>query len=117
MSAQIEGVVPVLTRGQRLNVAMENAGLKPETLAPQMRCSATTIRNYLSGRTRIDYANLALWAKITGVRLDWLEAGQAGPTDGPGLTSVAGTGFEPVTSGLLVRFPNRTYWTPTREAA
>ena len=86
MSTQAEGVVPVLTLGQRLNVAMENAGLKPESLAPQMRCSATTVRNYLSGRTRIDYANLVLWSQITGVRLDWLEAGQAGPDNGPGLS-------------------------------
>lgn len=80
--------MPVLTLGQRLNVAMENAGLKPESLAPQMRCSATTVRNYLSGRTRIDYANLVLWSQITGVRLDWLEAGKAGPDSGPGLSVV-----------------------------
>jgi len=101
MTVQTSGVIPALTRGQRLTVAMEYAGYKTETMALQMRCSATTIRNYITGRTRIDYPALKAWADITGVDLGWLETGQAGPTDGPGLTSVAGTGFEPVTSGSL----------------
>ena len=102
MSAQTHGVIPVLTRGQRLTVAMEYGGYKPETLAVQMRCSATTIRNYISGRTAIDWPHLVMWANLTGVDADWLSTGAAGPTSGPGRATVAGTGFEPVTSGLLV---------------
>ena len=103
MSIQSAGVIPTLTRGQRLTVAMEYASMKPESMALELRCSATTIRNYISGRTNIDWAHLALWAQVTGVDATWLETGEAGPTNGPGLTSVAGTGFEPVTSGLWAR--------------
>lgn len=72
MTIQATGIVPTLTTGQRLDIAMQHAGLKPESMAVQMRCSATTIRNYLAGRTRVDYAHMAMWAQITGVSLDWL---------------------------------------------
>jgi hypothetical protein len=85
MSAQTTGVIPTLTRGQRLTVAMEYADLKPETMALQMRCSATTIRNYLSERTRIDWAHLSMWAAVTGVDAHWLETGEAATGDGPGI--------------------------------
>ena len=88
MSTQTHGVIPTLTRGQRLTVAMEYAGLKPEGMALQLRCSATTIRNYLSERTKIDWAHLALWSQVTGVDAAWLETGEAGPTNGPGLTTL-----------------------------
>lgn len=91
MSTQTVGVIPTLTRGQRLTVAMEYAGLKPEGMALELRCSATTIRNYLSERTRIDWAHLAMWAQITGVDTTWLETGEAatgGPDDGLSLPQV-----------------------------
>jgi hypothetical protein len=78
MTIQTERAIPTLTLGQRLTVSMEYAGMKPETLAPQMRCSAATIRNYIAGRTRIDYAHMRLWAEITRVDLDWL-TGEADP--------------------------------------
>lgn len=91
MSTQTEGVIPELTLGQRLTVAMEHAGYKPETLAPQLRCSATTIRNYISARTAIDYAHLLLWATVCGVDPYWLEIGTSGPGDpGPGASLVTG---------------------------
>lgn len=83
MSTQTTGVVPTLTRGQRLTIAMEYAGMKPETMALQMRCSATTIRNYLSERTKIDWAALAMWARVTGVDQTWLDTGYASTPGGP----------------------------------
>lgn len=66
MATTATGIVPTLTTGQRLTIAMEHAGMKPESMAVEMRCSATTIRNYLSGRTRIDYAHMRVWSEITG---------------------------------------------------
>lgn len=59
--------------------------MKPEGMALQMRCSATTIRNYISGRTNIDWAGLALWARITGVDQEWLDTGYTSSPGGPGL--------------------------------
>jgi len=102
MSAQTTGVIPTLTRGQRLTVAMEYADLKPEAMALQMRCSATTIRNYLSERTRIDWAHLSMWAAVTGVDATWLETGEAGSDSGPGLKVVHRQGLEPRTRWLGV---------------
>ena len=80
MTIQASGIIPTLTLGQRLDVARKHGGYKPETLATQRRCSATTIRNYLSGRTRIDYAHAVMWSQLTGVDLDWLLRGTQ-PTD------------------------------------
>jgi transcriptional regulator with XRE-family HTH domain len=82
MTIQAAGVIPVLSLGQRLDIAMHHGGYKPETLAAEMRCSATTIRNYLSGRTHIDYAHASMWAQLTGVDLDWLLDGKASVTGG-----------------------------------
>lgn len=83
MTVQTAGAIPELTLGQRLTVAMEYGGYKSETMALQMRCAATTIRNYITGRTQIDYPALRAWAEITGVSLEWLETGYV-PTGGPG---------------------------------
>lgn len=74
MSTQT-GVIPTLSRGQRLDIAMRYANLKPEDMAARMHCGATTIRNYISGRTQIDYPAMRLWADITGVDLDWIVYG------------------------------------------
>lgn len=80
MTTQATGIVPTLTRGQRLSIAMSHAGLTADGMAAQMRCSAGTIRNYISGRTRIDFAHLSMWSQVTGVDLGWLEGdGEDGP--------------------------------------
>ena len=93
----------MLTLGQRLRVAMEWANLEPIDMAGALGRGETTIRNYVAERKPISRGNLVAWAVACGVDVTWLETGEAGPTNGPGLTSVAGTGFEPVTSGLLER--------------
>ena len=113
-----EAEVPPITVGMRLRIAREWRGLQQSELALKARVARNTISNYENDQTtRINPLYLESLANALRVPVAWLETGEAGPTSGPGLTSVAGTGFEPVTSGLLVRFPNRTYWTPTREAA
>jgi len=66
------GTIPTLTLGQRLTVSLQHAGMSPEDMARELHCSATTIRNYISGRTRIDWAHQVMWAQITGVSLEWL---------------------------------------------
>ena len=82
MSIQTAGVIPTLTKGQRLLVAMEYADMKPEDMAVQLRVSATTVRNYLAERTKIDWAHLSLWADATGVDLAWLDTGATVPRSG-----------------------------------
>jgi len=100
VSTDAAGAIPVLNLPQRLRVSMEWAGMAIPDMAKAMRVSERSIRNYIKGD--LDYAALMLWARVTGVDGTWLETGQAGPTNGPGLTLVAGTGFEPVTSGFQV---------------
>lgn len=104
MSIQTAGVIPVLTRGQRLTIAMEHAGMKPEDMALELRVSATTIRNYVSERTKIDWAHLRMWSDVTGVDLAWLDTGAVVPQGG-GLESVERMGKrQDDTLGPDVRF-------------
>lgn len=98
MTIQIDGVVPQASFQRRLELAMEAAGLDVDGMAAGMRCSTTTIRNYLAGRTKMNYPKTVAWAALTGVNLHWLETGQDPYMRGPG--DVAGEGFEPSTSGL-----------------
>lgn len=68
----VTGVIPELTLGQRLRISLEHADMSPESMALALHCNATTVRNYLSGRTKIRWPELVLWAEVTGVDREWL---------------------------------------------
>ena len=72
----------------RLDLALEVADLKPEDIAAEIGRSATTIRNYLAGRTHPSRAVLIAWSFKCGVSLDWLETGEHGDR-GPGTQGFA----------------------------
>ena len=75
--------VPQFELRHRLDLAMEWAGLKPEDMATEIGRSATTIRNYLSGRTTPDRGHVIAWALRCGVPFGWLESGMIDLTDTP----------------------------------
>lgn len=62
----------------RLALALEHGGVRPEAMAEELGCAATTVRNYLSGRTHPKKAVLWRWAEVTGVPFEWLEQGVGG---------------------------------------
>lgn len=101
---------PNLPQAARLHLARYFAGLEIKELAQRTGISRGTIRSYekLSNHAARSDAFIKLWAQETGAPLEWLLTGEAGPTDGPGLTLVAGPGFEPGTSGLRARRARRT---------
>ncbi len=114
------GKVPEVTIAERLYIARTIAGYDKQELAALIGISDATVLNY----EKRDYARkrrektMRDWADACGINRAWLITGEPGPDgSGPGLRLVAGTGFEPVTSGLLVPFPKPTYWTPTERVA
>ena len=95
------GVVPEVTLGWRMKIARDLAGMDQEALAKATGIARNTISNYELGLTaRPKRLYIRAMAQAMGVSESWLETGQAEPTSGPGLTLVAGPGFEPGTSGL-----------------
>lgn len=98
----VRGVIPELTLGQRLTVAMEYAGLTVADMARVIGRGDTTIRAYIRMSKPISPGHILAWAVTCGVDPTWLRTGRPGPEDpGPG-HDVAGPGFEPGTSGLQV---------------
>lgn len=86
MSTQTDhGGVPAFQLKHRLSLALEIAELKPEDIAVELGLAATTVRNYLAGRTSPKRAVLVAWALRCGVPIDWLAEGvipQTPPDDG-----------------------------------
>jgi predicted transcriptional regulator len=85
----------------RLALTLEHTGLKPETIAAELGCSPTTIRNYLAGRTEPTRATVIAWAWKCGVSVAWLEHGEIdldGPDSGPDL-GIAPESWKGVSAG------------------
>lgn len=94
--------IPTFELRHRLELAMEAAGLKPEDMAVTLELAPTTIRNYLSGRTRPSKGAVTEWALRCGVDRDWLWKGEAS-NPGPG----QGVSQFPWTKGRRGRKPAR----------
>lgn len=77
MSTTEAPTAPAFELRHRLALALEYADLRPEDMAEEIGRSATTIRNYLAGRTRPTRAVLFTWAARTGVPFEWLEQGKS----------------------------------------
>lgn len=104
MDAQEQGTwVPEWTLGDRLRKAREVAGLEQGELAGRMGVARGTVHNYESdATTKVKRPYLREWAHVTGVSLHWLETGEAGSDNGPGLKVVHRQGLEPRTRWLGV---------------
>lgn len=66
---------PVFEMRHRLGLAMEHAELDADDMATRLGCAATTVRNYLSGRTTPRRAVVMAWAALCDVPFEWLKQG------------------------------------------
>jgi len=62
----------LVTLGERLRIAREDAGMKQEELANMIDCDKTTISKYETNNRTPDPTTLTRIANVTGVSLDWL---------------------------------------------
>lgn len=68
-------ITPDLEIGERIREARKQAGLTRERLAVKLNVSASTLRNYETGRTqRISYQMLVSIARETGKPLSYFVA-------------------------------------------
>ena len=76
--SQIEstGVVPPLTQGWRLQMALGHARMSVEQMAQELGVSRSTISRWLNDRSRPSRGYLRLWSALTGVDLAWLAGGE-----------------------------------------
>jgi transcriptional regulator with XRE-family HTH domain len=96
--------IPERTIGRRLRDAREDTGMSQARFAEVTGIAQRSISRYEQA-TELDEVKrpiLLSWAFATSVPMAWLETGQAPHEGGPD-DAVAGTGFEPVTSGLPAR--------------
>lgn len=63
---------PTFTLGDYMRKARESAGLSSEGMAEQLGVSRNTVTNYERDNTEPTFTRLRLWARITGVDLEWL---------------------------------------------
>jgi transcriptional regulator with XRE-family HTH domain len=70
----VPGAAPDWELHHRLRRALEYGQVSPLDMAKQLDIAETTVRNYLTGRTRPRKATVVFWALRRGVSLDWLDA-------------------------------------------
>jgi len=92
------GHIPVFTKADRIRKARDFAGLSQAELAQRLGVARSSITNYEKGHHTPLPTIMRQLALATGVRLHWIETGEA-PPGGPEGAEVAGAGFEPATSG------------------
>jgi transcriptional regulator with XRE-family HTH domain len=83
-SSARERVIPTLTLGWRLQMALRHGGVTRDAMADYLGVSPSTISRWNGDKGEAPKrAYLAMWAMYTGVDRDWLETGEgspAGPT-------------------------------------
>ena len=62
----------------RLARSLDHAGLEVADMAAHLHTHPNTVRNYLAGRTRPNFATLKLWADRTDVDIRWFLTGEEG---------------------------------------
>ena len=77
------GIVPVITLGDRMRMALRHADLGVQDIAERLGVARNTVSTWINGRVEPSRQTLMLWALMTEVSLGWLETGQA-PADQPG---------------------------------
>lgn len=63
--------VPVFSLGERITKAYKDLGWKQDDLAARIGVDRKTLGNWIAGRHRASYADLATIAQVTGVSLDF----------------------------------------------
>jgi len=80
-----QGRVPAFELRHRLALALESEGIGVSEMGTYLEVSASTMTNYLSGRTRPGGGKLKLWAIRCGVSYAWLIGQLEGPNDPSGM--------------------------------
>ncbi len=75
------GVIPRLRLHNRLDLALQHAGIGVSEMAAELGVGRNTISNYIHGRTRPNRATLRIWAETCNVDFGWLAEEVEGPSD------------------------------------
>jgi transcriptional regulator with XRE-family HTH domain len=106
MSAQTTNDYPQLDANlsDRMRKCLQVSKVSVTQVAIDLGVKRNTVGTWINGKVNPPKPMLMLWAlrfAEYGVTLQWLQTGEAGPrTSRPAFHFVAGTGFEPVTSGF-----------------
>ena len=76
MALTAEPLIPQFTLGDRLQVALDRAGVTVTEMALRLGVSRQTVGNYIAGRTNPKRAVIEVWADFTGVYAEWLLTGR-----------------------------------------
>lgn len=98
MGNPVGGGIPEFDFGDRLNKALEYAGMSHQEMADYLGVSRNTIGNYIAERNPIKDGYLRLWSMRTRVKLVWLQTGQ-GPSTPSGPEGPDGPDGSPATGG------------------
>jgi transcriptional regulator with XRE-family HTH domain len=83
---QTHAVVPELTLGWRLRLAVAHAGISVEEIADEMGVSRSTVSRWANDRGPVREIYLKQWALRCGVPYEWLNAGAASDPTGSSTT-------------------------------
>jgi transcriptional regulator with XRE-family HTH domain len=72
------GVIPPLTQGWRLQMALAHANMSVEQMSQELGVSRSTISRWLNDRGTPSRGYLRLWSELTDVDLDWLSEAERG---------------------------------------
>lgn len=75
--------IPTVTGGDRLRMALRDAGIGAQELADYLDVSRNTVSRWLNDHVTPDRRTLIVCAMRTGVPLEWLETGRT-PAGEPG---------------------------------
>lgn len=86
MSIQTAGVIPDVTGGDRLRMALRHSDVGVQEMADYLGVGRNTVSRWINDKVRPSKQTLRLWSLRCGVSLEWLETGQAptspsGPAD------------------------------------
>ncbi len=96
---QDTGVIPELSLGRRMRLALDHAGMTSIDMADYLEVHKGTLSRWLNDQSPVRRSMLRLWAFRTGVSLHWLETGMA-PQPEPGGQMYAIRDSNPEPAGL-----------------
>lgn len=84
MTVDTAGTIPDLTRGWRLRMSLEAAGMTVQEIADYLGVERATPSRWMHDKGPVARGHLIAWAIRTGVPLQWLETGEIPSPDGGG---------------------------------
>ena len=97
MTAEVHGIIPEFSKGDRLRLARQLTGLTTRAFAEEIGVSQKTITDAEGDRVRPRRITIIAYAMRTGVSRHWLETGQAPPElGGPQSYTARDSNSEPI---------------------